>query len=254
MSDLPDYAVDFRGRPACPCQAEWLPVFEQLAQARGILPPQGLLPTSQIIGGAVQSGGTHATGGADDTWPLTTINDVAAYVRLSRDMGADATWLRPKNWDGKSGVAHVHRVLRGCPHNGPARYQITAVDQGRNGLGSGGMGGTDDGPRPLSMRTWREGIEWAKTQLEDDVAAEDVWQFKVPERDDKTEATERSAEFLLADAHARAGAAAQSARRTEAAVKALAKALGPEVEKAVAAALEDAVVNVNVTVGGGESK
>ena len=244
--------VQFRGLPACPCQAEWLPVFEQLAQARGIL--TGPLPLSQIIGGAVASGGTHATGGADDTWPLTTIRDVPAYVRLSRDMGADATWFRPRNWDSKGGVAHVHRVLRGCPHNGPARYQITAVDRGGNGLGSGGMGGTDTGPRPLSGRTWREGIEWAKTQLEDDVAAEDVWQFKLTEQDDKTKATERSAEWLLAQAHARAGAAERHARRAERAVEALAKAMGPQVHAAVLDALADAVVDVNVTVGGGESK
>lgn len=251
MTDLA-YAVDFRGRSACPCQAEWLPVFERLAQARGIL--AGPLLLSQIIGGAPESGGTHSTGGADDTYPLTGITDVAAYVKLSRDMGADATWLRREGWDGADGVAHVHRVLRGCEHNGPARYQITAVDHGGNGLGRGGMGGTDDGPRPLSGRTWREGIAWANTQLEDDVAAEDVWQHKVTERDDETKATERSAEFLLADAHRRAGEAAKAARRAERAVEAIGKALGPEVHAAVQAALADAVVDVNVTVGGGESK
>lgn len=90
--------------------------------------------------------------------------------------------------------------------------------------------------------------------LEDDVAAQDVWEHKVTERDDKTDATERSAEFLLADAHRRAGDAARAARKTEHLVRALAKALGPEVEQAVEAALADAVVDVNVTVGGGESK
>lgn len=244
--------AEYQGRPACPCQVEWLPVFERLAQARGIL--SGPLPLSQLIGGAPESGGTHSTGGADDTYPLTGITDVAAYVKLSRDMGADATWLRREGWDGADGVAHVHRVLRDCPHNGPARYQIAAVDRGYNGLGRGGLGGTDDGPRPLSGRTWREGIAWALTQLEDDVAAEDVWQFKLPERDDSTEVTERSAEWMLADAHRRAGDAAKAARKTEHLVRALAKALGPEVEAAVNAALADAVVDVNVTVGGGESK
>lgn len=244
--------AEYQGHPACPCQVEWLPVFETLARARGIL--TGPLHLSQLIGGAPKSGGTHSTGGADDTYPLTGITDVAAYVKLSRDMGADATWLRREGWDGADGVAHVHRVLRGCEHNGPARYQITAVDSGGNGLGRGGMGGPDDGPRPLSGRTWREGIAWAKTQLEDDVAAEDVWQHKLAERDDETKAAERSAEFLLADAHRRAGDAARAARKTEHLVRALAKALGPEVEAAVEAALADAVVNVNVTVGGGESK
>ena len=163
------YVVDFRGHPACPCQAAWLPVFEAEAQRRGIL--TGPLPLSQIIGGAKASGGTHTDGGADDTYPLTSIADVAGYVWLSRQMGADATWLRPYNWDSKGGVAHVHRVLSGCPHNTPARYQIYAVQAGFNGLGSGGHGAPDDGPRPLSDRTWRQGIAWAHQQQEDDMAS-----------------------------------------------------------------------------------
>lgn len=87
--------------------------------------------------------------------------------------------------------------------------------------------------------------------LEDDVAAQDVWHFPLTERDDRTKATERSAEFLLADAHRRAGEAAKSARKTEHLVRALAKALGPEVEASVEAALADAVIDVNVTVGKG---
>lgn len=165
------YAENFRGHPACPCQVTWLPAFEHEAQRRGIL--DGSLPLSQLIGGAVTSGGTHATGGADDTYPLDRIKDVTAYVWLSRQMGADATFERPYNWDSRGGVRHVHRVLRGCPHNGPARYQIDAVDAGYNGLGSGGRGANDDGPRPLSGRTWREGIAWAKQQEEDDMALSD---------------------------------------------------------------------------------
>lgn len=165
---LPSYAVDFRGHPACPCQAKWLPAFEHEAQRRGIL--TGPLPLSQIIGDAKQSGNTHSGGGADDTCPLTTITDVYAYVWLSRQMGADATWERPYNWDGKGGVAHVHRVLTGCPHNGPARYQIDDVRAGLNGLANHGP---DTGPRPLSGRTWREGIKWAKQQEENDMEYKD---------------------------------------------------------------------------------
>lgn len=156
------YEQNFRGHRACPCQVEWLPVFETEAQRRGTL--TGYLPLSQLIGGAAASGGTHSKGGADDTYPLHTITDVDAYVELSREMGADATWHRPKNWDGADGVEHVHRVLRGCPHNEPARYQITAVDAGFNGLGHLGHGAKDDGPRPLSGRTWRQGIAWAEEQ------------------------------------------------------------------------------------------
>jgi hypothetical protein len=152
----------FRNHPACPCQASWLPAFEAEAQRRGIL--SGPLPLSQLIGGAAASGGTHTEGGADDTYPLITIKDVEAYVALSREMGADATWFRPYNWDGHRGVAHVHRVLTGCPHNGPARYQIDAVKAGYNGLGYGGHAARDDGPRPLSGRTWQEGLTWARRQ------------------------------------------------------------------------------------------
>lgn len=163
------YAVDFRGHPACPCQVKWLPAFEHEAQRRGIL--TGPLPLSQIIGDAGASANTHSTGGADDTYPLTTVNDVAAYVLLSRQMGADGTWERPWNWDGKGGVAHVHRVLTGCPHNVAARYQIDAVNRGENGLANHGP---DTGPRPLSGRTWREGIAWARAQ-EDDMPAYREW-------------------------------------------------------------------------------
>jgi hypothetical protein len=152
----------FRNHPACPCQATWLPGFEAEAQRRGIL--SGPLPLSQLIGGAAASGGTHTEGGADDTYPLITIKDVEAYVWLSRQMGADATWHRPQNWDGHRGVAHVHRVLTGCPHNGPARYQIDAVKAGYNGLGYGGHAARDDGPRPLSGRTWQDGLTWARQQ------------------------------------------------------------------------------------------
>jgi hypothetical protein len=136
----------------------WLPVFEAEAQRRGIL--SGPLPLSQLIGGASTSGGTHLTGGADDTYPLTGI-DVERYVWLSRQMGADATWLRPFDWDGHGGVAHVHRVLTGCPHNQAARYQIVKVRAGLNGLAND-LG--DDGPRPLSGRTWQEGLAWAREQ------------------------------------------------------------------------------------------
>lgn len=176
-------SVLFRGKTACECQQQWLPMFEREAKALGFL--DGPLPLSQIIGGAAASGGTHATGGADDTYPLTAIKDVEAYVRLSRDMGADATWLRPANWDGAGGVAHVHRVLTNCPHNGPARYQIAAVRAGYNGLGSGGRGALDDGPRPLSLRTWQEGLVWRRAQevqrirlakLEDTIARKAKWQ------------------------------------------------------------------------------
>jgi hypothetical protein len=159
---LPPYAVDFRGHPACPCQVAWLPAFEHELQRRGLL--TGALPIYQLIGGATASAGTHSSGGAADFYPDSD------YVWVARQMGADATWLRPYNWDGAGGMAHIHSVLTGCPHNGPARYQIDAVRAGQNGLASHGA---DTGPRPLSGRTWQQGIEWARAQ-EDEVTPEDI--------------------------------------------------------------------------------
>ena len=79
-------------------------------------------------------------------------------------MGADATWHRPYNWDGRGGMEHVHGALTGCPHNGPAAYQIAAVRAGYNGLGHLGHGAPDTGPRPLSGRTWQQGLAWARSQ------------------------------------------------------------------------------------------
>lgn len=148
----------FRGKPACDCLVAWLPAYEAELQARSLL--KGPLTIFQLIGGAAASGGTHATGGAFDLLDLPGNDE----VWVARQMGADATWTRPKNWDGKGGIAHDHGVLRGCPHNLPARYQITAVDANGNGLGAGGMGGTDTGPRPLSGRTWQQGLAWQKQQ------------------------------------------------------------------------------------------
>lgn len=152
-------SVMFRGKPACECLAAWLPAYEAELLARGILPPGGSLHIFQLIGGAAASGGTHATGGCFDI-----AQPSPDAVRVARKMGADATWFRPKNWDSKGGMAHIHGVLTECPHNGPARYQIEAVLDGFNGLGAGGRGGPDDGPRPLWMRSWSEGIAWHKSQ------------------------------------------------------------------------------------------
>lgn len=164
---LPSYAVLFRGYWACPCLAEWLPVLEAELQRRGIL--TGPLHIYQLIGDAAASGNTHKDGGAADLLDLPGDED----WWVIRQMGADAGWSRRYNWDGHGGMAHFHLVLRGCPHNEPARYQYDSpyygVDHGHNGLANGGL---DDGPRPLSGRTWRQGIEWAKQQ-EDEMKPED---------------------------------------------------------------------------------
>jgi hypothetical protein len=199
------YAVDFRGRPACPCQAEWIPAYEHELQRRGIL--VGQIPIAQLIGGAEASGGTHATGGASDFWLLGAQADVA--VMVARQMGADPTWHRLPGWDGPGSPEHVHSVLRGCPHlSSSARAQVIAVDA--DGDGIGGTSTPDPGPRPLSGRTWREGIAWALEQedfmpnyrdwdpedrkaLATDIARA-VWSFVVrPKSKTKTEQTAQAA-------------------------------------------------------------
>jgi hypothetical protein len=152
---IPSYAVNFRGFPACPCLATWLPAFEAELQRRGIL--AGPLHIYQLIGGAAASAGTHSQGGAFDLLDLPGDEDLV----VARQMGADATWSRGP---AQGFTPHVHGVLTGCPHNGPAHYQIDAVKAGFNGLGHLGRGAPDDGPRPLSGRTWQQGLAWARQQ------------------------------------------------------------------------------------------
>jgi hypothetical protein len=162
----------WRGWNCCTCLAAWLPVFEELAQDRGDL--TGSVKILQLRGGNPNSGGTHTEGGVFD---LGYYHDgqADALVYLARQMGADATWFR--EWDGNH---HVHGVLTGCPRNDPAAYQIEAVKDGFNGLGYMGQDGPDDGPQPLSGRTWEQGIEWAEDQMSiseadiDKIAAQ-VW-------------------------------------------------------------------------------
>lgn len=147
--------VNFRGFPACECLAEWLPWVEKLMIHRKII--QRNLDLFQLVGGASASAGTHSKGGAFDVAQSSW-----SALEVYRQAGADASWRRTP---AQGFTLHAHGVLRGCPHNTPARYQITAVDAGFNGLGTGGRGGRDDGPRPLSKRTWQQGIEWVKGQL-----------------------------------------------------------------------------------------
>lgn len=153
----------FRGKNACDCLVQWLPVYEAKLLELGVI--VNSLDIFQLTGTAAASAGTH-TGGAFD---IAQTQDLAIWV--ARQMGADATWHRPYNWNGKGGVAHTHGVLRGCPHNAGGRYQIAAVDEGYDGLGSGGRGGRDTGPRPLSGRTWQQGIEWARRPVLDVLVA-----------------------------------------------------------------------------------
>lgn len=182
----PDYTVWFRGRPACPCLAEWLPVFEAELRRRGSI--RDTIDIAQLIGGAAASGGTHASGGAFDIWQSDWVT-----VWLARQMGA-AAWARTR---AQGFSPHTHGVLRGCPHNGPAAYQIAALDAGFNGLGSGGRGAPDDGPTPTT-RTWREGIAWAMQFQEDDMKPEDFDRIRTIVREEVSRITGRQAKGVRA--------------------------------------------------------
>lgn len=153
-ASTPGY-TNFRGRVACTCLAQWLPAFEAELIARGVIKQS--LDIAQLTGAADASAGVHSQGGAFDIRQHDPVT-----IRVARKMGADATWARVgPSWVGNE---HAHGVLTGCPHNAPARYQIEAVLSGGNGLGAGGLGGKDDGPRPLFMRSWEEGIKWQRSQ------------------------------------------------------------------------------------------
>jgi hypothetical protein len=171
MSLMAEYVI-FRRRRACVCVAEWIPWFEKVLIKREVIYKN--VDIAQLTGNAGASGGTHRQGGAMDFW--ANVRKWWVFLVVARQMGADASWLRLA-WQGPW-TKHYHCVLRGCRHNSPARYQLTEVDNNQDGLRGSRK---DDGPRPLSKRTWREGIEWAKKELgaetlEDDMpSAREFW-------------------------------------------------------------------------------
>jgi hypothetical protein len=155
---MAEYVI-FRRRRACVCVAEWIPWFEKVLIMEGVIKRN--VDIAQLTGNAGPSGGTHRQGGAMDFWTL--VKSWWKFLVIARQMGADASWRRTPGqgpWD-----FHFHCVLRGCRHNSPCRYQINEVDNNQDGLRGSRR---DDGPRPLSKRTWREGIAWAKQKLGED--------------------------------------------------------------------------------------
>lgn len=157
------YAVNFRGFWACPCLAAWIPWYEKYLQHIGVLRPGEQITIYQLIGDAAASGNTHHDGGAEDDACTSP-----AAILAARQMGC-AKWHRPYNWNGKGGMEHGHGVLNNCPHNAPARYQIADLLADYNGLGYLGHAAPDNGPRTpnvFPLRTWQQGIEWAKAQME----------------------------------------------------------------------------------------
>ena len=159
--------TSFRGRTTCVCLAAWLPVYERLLLAQGLI--KSNIDVWQLTGGAPASGGTHTQGGAFDLLYQTG----APFVASAREMGAQGTWGRTKSQGFTAD--HLHGVLSGCPHNGPAAYQIVAQQRGYSGLGratSGqyagmwGYGSRDTYPNPSARRSWEQGIAWAQKQID----------------------------------------------------------------------------------------
>lgn len=146
--------VVFRGLRCCPCLAQWLPWAErEYARRKGYSDTWRIPRIYQLFSNGVgASAGTH-DGGAFDV----DLRD-EVWLKVCEDMGA-ATWSRTDGFVTK----HSHGVLKGCVHNGPARYQVYAREAGFNGLGVGGKLGYD--PRgKITLRTWAQGIEWAKSK------------------------------------------------------------------------------------------
>ena len=162
MGDVIRIGTETSGDPAYACQhmAAWWPLFKAIVKQDLNLD----LEIIQALGGATASAGTHGPPGTalDLRSRKFTTAQTLAVVARARKYGAPATWLRTK---AQGFDPHVHLVLD-CPCISPADYQITAVKQGYNGLGSGGRGGTDTHPKPDVWRTHAQGI--ALMQQEDD--------------------------------------------------------------------------------------
>ncbi len=157
------YWTDKRGRkwPACECLIEWLTAYQNELLRRGVI--RESIDVYQLIGDAPASAGVHKYGGCYDIAQKST-----EALWVARNMGS-AAWGRDNDPnDGQPDMDnHQHGVLVGCPHNVNARYQIPALQANRNGLGRNGMGGPDDGPRTgvqFPLRTYKQGIAWAKAQ------------------------------------------------------------------------------------------
>lgn len=149
------YAVSVRGKPGCPCDAEWIPALEEELLEQGIITKP--LTIAQLIGMASASALVHSRGGAGDIWET---DERISYV--ARQMGA-VSW--PRVTGSFADNRHTHWVLIGCPHlHQQGRNQITEAYAGGDGL----LGDVpDDSALHAALwpkRTWRQGIAWHREQ------------------------------------------------------------------------------------------
>lgn len=230
------------GLPACTCLAAWIPAFEGAIGRT--------LRWFQLIGDAPASAGFHKGGGSGDTEILSD-----EELRIARNMGG-AAWNR--FW---ANNYHCHIRLNGCSHNSVAQPQVADLNEGRDGTGPlyDNAGVPDNGPRDgvhWPLRTWREGIEWAEAQMEDDMAWDEEITRWYPGDENKTDTLKAGTQLNQARGYAQeayrcAKRADIRTERIEKALTVLAASLGEKVEAAVREALADAVVDVDVNVTGG---
>ena len=150
------YWIDANGTKwrVCSCLKAWLPGYQ--AELLRVGEIKRGLDVYQTIGGAPDSEGYHLYGGNVDLGQMST-----RALRIARNMGGAAF---PR--DSRDGMTpHAHIALKGCTHMrfGP-RWQVTELEAGRDGLADPGR---DRGPRDgiqWPLRTWKQGIEWAKAQ------------------------------------------------------------------------------------------
>jgi endonuclease/exonuclease/phosphatase family metal-dependent hydrolase len=166
------YWTDKNGRkwPVCSCLQKWLPAYQDEMLRQGAI--KHSLDLFQAIGDAPASMKYHSTGGCEDQAQQSTL-----ALTIARNMGG-AAFPRDER-DGMS--PHCHIGLKGCPHMyWAAKAQIPSLEKGRNGLVNNKP---DRGPRAgikWPLRTWEEGIAWAKAQADAATKPKPVDPPKVP--------------------------------------------------------------------------
>lgn len=121
----------------------------------------------QAYGDAAASAGTHGSPAAAVDIRIWNLSESLQkkLVLLLRECGWAATWRRVgSSWKNNE---HIHAATD-IGEWTPARYQVTAVKAGYNGLGSAGRGGKDEEARPSQWRTAKEGIAWIPTQVKEE--------------------------------------------------------------------------------------
>lgn len=158
-SPLVSVGTDTKGRTAYlhPTAAvAWLLAVELAKRVLGVDLSSRIL---QALGSASASAGVHerpACAVDIRVWGWSRAK-ILAVVLLLRNAGFEATWYR--DWPGNE---HIHAAADIGIWT-PARYQITAVRKGQNGLTNRGP---DDGPRPEAWRTAAQGAEWSRSKLQ----------------------------------------------------------------------------------------